>query len=128
MCYDKSMVSWRHGDRQAGEHVTFRVLRILEGLSIFFSFFMLMVLALYLIGSIQQFLDSSQFLLLEILEITAILCVFVTGYYLLVLIVWMVRRRFFVLPRVLYSIAAILLGSMLAYGSSFLSGVFGPVG
>ncbi len=122
------MLAWRRADRQAGEHVTFRVLRILEGLSIFFTFFMLLVLALYLIGSIQQFLDSSQFMLLEILEITSILCVFVTGYYLLVLIVWMVRRRFFVLPRVLYSIAAILLGFMLAYGSSFLGGIFGPVG
>ena len=122
------MLAWRRADRQAGEHVTFRVLRILEGLSIFFTFFMLLVLALYLIGSIQQFLDSSQFMLLELLEITAILCVFVTGYYLLVLIVWMVRRRFFVLPRVVYSVAAILLGFVLAYGSSFLSGMFGPVG
>ncbi len=104
------------------------MLRILEGLSIFFSFFMLLVLALYLIGSIQHFLDSSQFMLLELLEITAILCIFVTAYYLLVLVVWMVRRRFFVLPRVLYSIAAITLGVMLASGSSLLSGVFGPVG
>lgn len=103
-------------------------MRTLEGVSLFFCFFMLLVFALYLMGNMQNFLDRSQHMLLELLEYLALLCAFSTLYYLVMLTIWMIRRRFFVLPRLVYSVCAIVLGGALAFGSSFLSALFLPAG
>lgn len=111
-----------------GEFVTFRLMRTVEGLSLFFVFFMLLVFLLYVIGNTQHFLESSQHMLLQLLEVSALLCSFASAYYLLLLSAWMIRRRFLVLPRIVYSIVAVALGLMFAYGSSFLTVLFTSAG
>lgn len=111
-----------------GEFVTFRLMRTVEGLSLFFVFFMLLVFLLYVIGNTQHFLESSQHMLLQLLEVSALLCSFTSAYYLLLLSAWMIRRRFLVLPRIIYSVVAVALGLMFAYGSSFFTVLFTSAG
>ena len=114
--------------RHPGEFVTFRLMRTVEGLSLFFVFFMLLVFLLYILGNTQHFLESSQRMLLQLLELTSLLCSFCSTYYLFLLSAWMIRRRFIVLPRIIYSVVVIVLGLMFAFGSSFLTVLFTAAG
>lgn len=107
------------------DRISFHIMRVLESASLFFVSFSLSVGALYIIGNYQNFLDRSQFMLLWVLRTGSLLSVLVTSYYLLVLIVWMYRRRFLVLPRILYAVASIVLLTMVLFGVSFLESVFG---
>lgn len=110
------------------EFTTFRLMRNVEGVSLFFSFFMLLVAGLYSIGNFQGFLSASQRMLLEIMEVSGLLCALTSAYYLALLSVWMIRRRFLVLPRILYAVSAIVLGGLFASASSFLTILFTGVG
>lgn len=103
-------------------------MRNVEGISLFFSFFMLLVAALYWIGNYQNFLSESQQMLLEIVEVSGILCALTSGYYLILLSAWMIRRRFLVLPRIIYALSAIVLGGLFAFASSFLTILFTQAG
>ncbi|MFP4510081.1 MAG: hypothetical protein ACLFNQ_08110 [Spirochaetaceae bacterium] len=107
------------------DRISFHVMRVLESASLFLVSFSLSVGALYIIGNYQNFLDRSQFMLLRVLRTGSLLSVLVTSYYLLVLTIWMYRRRFLILPRILYAIASIALLSMVFFGVSFLESVFG---
>ncbi len=110
------------------EFTTFRLMRNVEGISLFFAFFMLLVAALYWIGNYQDFLSDSQRMLLEILEVSGLLCALTSAYYLILLSVWMIRRRFLVVPRIIYAISAIVLGGLFASASSFLTILFTQAG
>ena len=110
------------------EFTTFRLMRNVEGVSLFFSFFMLLVAGLYWIGNFQGFLSESQRMLLEIVEVTGLLCALTSAYYLALLSLWMIRRRFLVLPRIVYAVSAIFLGGLFASASSFLTILFTEVG
>ncbi len=109
------------------DRVSFRLMRALESTSLFFVTFSLSVAVLYGIGNFQDFLDQSLFMLLWVLRVSSLLSVFVTAYYLLVMIVWMVRRRILVLPRVIYALASIVLLLGVLYGVTFLESVFGGI-
>lgn len=110
------------------EFTTFRLMRNVEGISLFFAFFMLLVAALYWIGNYQDFVTESQHMLLEIVELAGLLCALTSGYYLILLSAWMIRRRFLVLPRIIYAISAIVLGLLFASASSFLTVLFSYAG
>jgi hypothetical protein len=107
------------------DRISFHTMRVLESASLFLVSFSLSVGALYIIGNYQNFLDRSQFMLLRVLRTGSLISVLVTAYYLLVLIVWMYRRRLLVLPRILYAVASIVLLTMVLFGVSFLESVFG---
>lgn len=110
------------------EFTTFRLMRNVEGLSLFFAFFMLLVAALYWIGNFQSFLGESQQMLLEILEVSGLLCALTSAYYLILLTIWMIRRKFLVLPRIIYAVSAVALGLAFATASSFLTVLFTQLG
>ena len=89
---------------------------------------MILVVALYWIGNYQDFLSESQRMLLAIAEVSGLLCALTSAYYLILLSVWMIRRRFLVLPRIFYAVSAIILGGLLASASSFLTILFTQAG
>lgn len=105
----------------------FRTLRIVETGNVFSFLASLLVLGLFLIGNYQEFLDTSQFMLLDILAITSIVCVFTGLYYMVTLVMWMVRRRHLVLLRLLYALLATAVGVVLTVTLSLLSALAAPL-
>ncbi|TVQ26923.1 MAG: hypothetical protein EA383_04160 [Spirochaetaceae bacterium] len=107
------------------DRALFRIMRMLESASLFLVSFSLSVGALYIIGNFQSFLDRSQFMLLLVLRGSSFLSVLVTAYYLAFLVMWMFRRRIFVLPRIVYATTSIVLLLMILFGAAYLDSVFG---
>lgn len=105
----------------------FRTLRFVETGNVFSFLASLIVLGLFLVGNYQEFLDSSQFMLLDILSVTSIVCGITGLYYLIALTVWMVRRRHLIVLRFLYGILATAIGSALTLTLSLLEAIASPV-
>ena len=81
----------------------------------------LLTLFLFAVGNFQSFLDSTQLLLLRILEITSLLCV-LFGVYSFITYLWMRRRRRKVRRLgIVFSIASALVGAGLFAGISFIA-------
>ncbi|HUX13423.1 MAG TPA: hypothetical protein VMW87_10360 [Spirochaetia bacterium] len=107
--------------------ILYRLLRTLEGATAFSLLFLLFVLSLFFLGNSQEFLDSSQTLLLDILRFVSLVCGLVGLYYSVGLVAWMVSRRKFVFWRTILASAAVVLGTALSFGVNFVLVLLGPV-
>lgn len=113
--------------RRHSHGTVFRVgIRVFESLTIFFLLNSAVAFLLYLVGNYQEFLDSSQFLLLDVLRVSGLLCTLSGLYYFVSLLVWSLRVRHFYFSRVLFSIAAILVGTVTSGTTMFLAVVVSP--
>ncbi len=105
----------------------FRTLRVVETGNVFSFLASLLVLGLFLVGNYQEFLDNSQFMLLDILAVTSLVCAFTGIYYLVALVMWMVRRRHILLLRFFYALAATAVGAVLTLVLSLLEAIAAPL-
>ncbi len=100
---------------------------MLEAATAFLLLFLLFVLGLFFLGNDQEFLDSSQTMLLDVLRLVSLLCALVALYYTIGLIVWMIRRGRFLLGRTLLGAVSILLGFGLSIGVNLVLVLLAPV-
>ena len=114
-----------HQDQE--NHILYRSVRILEGAYAGLFLFSIFVLALYFLGNYQEFLDSSQTLLLDLLKRTSLICALTSGYYLIGLIIWMIRRRHLTPFRLLFGIVALGISIFFSLGTNFLLIILAPV-
>ena len=105
----------------------YRSMRLLESFTGFFFACSLVVLGMFLLGNYQEFLDQTQTLLLSILRICGLLCALTGIYYTGSLLLWMIRRRRFLLIRVIYALIATSAGIALTLGVTFLTVLLAPV-
>ncbi len=105
----------------------YRNMRLLESITGFFFSCSLVVLGLFLLGNYQEFLDQTQMLMLSILRMCGLLCALTGVYYSGSLLLWMIRRRRFLLLRVLYALIATTSGIVLTLGVTFLTVMLAPV-
>jgi hypothetical protein len=96
-------------------------IRVFESLTILFLLNCLVAFLLYVLGNYQDFLDSSQFLLLDVLRVSGALCTLAGLYYLVSLVVWSLRVRRVLVWRMLFSMAAALVGIVATGTTMFLS-------
>ena len=110
---------------QAHHHrsVLFRTVRIVESANLMFFIGTLLVLGLFVLGNYQEFLDRSQTMLLQLVFFLSLLCVSTGLFYLGSLIAWMVRRRHFLILRVIYGLVATAVGGAGALGIGVLQAV-----
>ncbi|RKX73188.1 MAG: hypothetical protein DRP87_19335 [Spirochaetes bacterium] len=87
---------------------------------IYLFFFNLLVLILFLLGNFQEFLDSTQVLLLEILKISALLFIIFIGYYACMILYFTVRSKRLHFFRLIISLGGFLLGVFLFFLASFI--------
>jgi hypothetical protein len=81
----------------------------------------LLTLFLFAVGNFQNFLDSTQFLLLRLLEVASLLCV-LFGSYSFITHLWMRRRRKKIRRLgIVFSIASVVVGAGLFAGVSFIA-------
>ncbi|MBN2535314.1 MAG: hypothetical protein JXB88_20710 [Spirochaetales bacterium] len=97
---------------------------LLGRLTIFFVLFSLLLLFLYIIGNYQEFLDSSQFLLLKLLEIISLFGAICGMYYIFFLFFIALLEKKILILRFILTILIIILCSILFTGIKFLSSWF----
>ena len=97
---------------------------LLGRLTIFFVLFSIQLLFLYIIGNYQEFLDSSQFFLLKILEIVSLLGGISGTYYIFFLFFVGVIEKKIMILRFILTIISIILCTFLFSGIKFLSSWF----
>ena len=105
----------------------YRNMRLLESISGFFLVSSLVVVGLFLLGNVQEFMDSTQLLLLTILRVSGLLCALTGVYYTISLVVWMFHRRRFLVVRFVYAIVATTVGAGLSLAVTFLGILLAPV-
>jgi len=103
--------------------ILFRTLRIVESANLLFFFGTLLVLGLFVMGNYQEFMDRSQSMLLQMVFFLGLLCVSTGLFYLGALIAWMIRRRHFLILRVIYGLVATAVGGAGALGIGMLQAV-----
>ncbi len=117
-----------HGLHVLDFHPTIlRVMRFLESINIYFFLNVLLVFSLYMLGNFQKFMDSTLLMLMSILQIGGILCALTGGYYLFFLVIWMVRRRKFLIFRSFYSLFSVVSGLSITIGINFITVILEPV-
>lgn len=92
---------------------------VVAGITIFLFFFSLLVLALFLLGNLQNFLDSTQSMLLRIFEISSLLYVVSALYYVVLDIILAIRKK-----RRLHPVSMVLsiAGAALVFGTYLFFG------
>ncbi len=88
-------------------------LRLVESLTGFLLVLALLALGLYIIGSYQDFLDSTQRLLLTLLKSAGGVCSIASLYYTVLAAVWSFRRHHLLLGRLFFGAATALFGASL---------------
>jgi len=81
-------------------------MRLLEGANLFFLLSVLLVVALFVLGNFQEFLDDSLLMLLDLLSTLSVLCIASGVCYVVALVIWMIRRRHFMALRLGYGVLA----------------------
>jgi len=110
---------------QAHHHrsILFRTLRIVESANLLFLIGTLLVLALFVMGNYQEFMDRSQTLLLQMVFFLGLLCVSTGLFYLGSLIAWMIHRRHLLVWRIIYGLVATAIGGASTLGIGILQAV-----
>jgi hypothetical protein len=103
-----------------------RILHVFEGASAFSFFLMLALALLYAIGNLQSFTAETQRMLLGILQGVGFAAVGVNAYALLLIVLWSVRHRNFLLVRFLLSLFSLVLGLALTLGAAFITMLLRP--
>jgi hypothetical protein len=119
----------RRGHRHGGHHpgsFLYHSLRIFESISLFFFIMTFVVIAVFLMGNYQEFQDTTQFLLLGILRVIAVLCSLTSAYYVVTLSVWSITRRHLLPFRFAYALLAVVLGVGAMATTSFLAVMVAP--
>lgn len=102
-------------------------MRILEGANLFFLLTTVLVAVLFVLGNFQEFLDSSQLMLLSLLSVASTLCVASGICYVVALIIWMIRRRHVMIARFLYGLLAVTVGVGLSVAGGALEALVRPL-
>jgi hypothetical protein len=97
---------------------------LLGRLTFFFVVFSLFIFSLYIIGNFQEFLDSSQFLLLKLLEIISLFAGIFSLYYIFFLMFIAIMEKKVMPLRFILTSLSILLSILLFSGIKFLSSWF----
>ena len=112
---------------ESEDHILFRSVRILEGACRALFFFTIFVLGLYFLGNYQEFLDSSQNLLLRVLKTVSLLTALVSLYYLLGLIIWGVHHRILMPGRTIFAFVAFGVSGALTFAANLILVILTPV-
>ncbi|MFP4429823.1 MAG: hypothetical protein ACLFPV_01085 [Spirochaetaceae bacterium] len=88
-------------------------LRLVESLSVFLLVLALLALSLYIIGSYQDFLDSTQRLLLTLLKSAAGVSSIASLYYTVLAAAWSLKRHHLLLGRLVFGAITALFGASL---------------
>lgn len=113
--------------RHPHHHSLYHALRLIESITVFLFLGMLLVLALFFLGNYQEFLDSSQNMLLVILRVTSLASAVVGFYYLIALVIWMAIRKHPLILRTLFSLLVVGVSVLLALGSELVISFLHPV-
>ena len=108
-----------------GSSVLYRTVRILEGVNIYSLVTVLLVVALFVMGNVQQFLDSSLLMLLRLLSVFSLICIASGSFYLISLTAWMIRRRHLMALRSIYGLVSVVLGTLAATATGLLQSLAG---
>lgn len=100
---------------------------MLEAANLFFLLSVLLVTGLFVLGNFQEFLDSSQELLLVALSTLSTLCVASGICYVVALVIWMIRRRHVMAFRLLYGLLATTVGGAVAVLGGALEALVRPL-
>lgn len=106
-----------------GRSVLFRTVRIVGSANVLFFFGTLILLGLFVMGNYQEFLDSSQRMLIYGVFFVGLLCVSTGVFYVVSLVIWMFRRGHLLLFRLIYGVAATAVGGASALGIGLLQAV-----
>lgn len=116
-----------HGKSQSDNFLT-RLLYFVEGLSTIQFFLMLLVFFLYLMGSFQEFSDESNMLLLNMASIMGYSAAIVNFFSLLVIVLWSLRHRIWMVGRMIFSVSSLVLGLGISFIVAVLHGFINPSG
>ncbi len=97
--------------RHSGRSFLTASLRIIESLTGFLLILSLLALSLYVIGTFQEFLPSTQLLLLTLLRSAGGLCAVAAVYYMVLAGIWSARRRHLLLFRLSFGLLATVFGT-----------------
>jgi hypothetical protein len=103
-----------------------RILHVFEGASAFSFCLMVSLALLYVIGNLQSFTADTQRMLLSVLQGVGFAAVGINAYALLLIVLWSVRHRSFLLLRFLLSLFSLGLGLALTLGASFIAMLLRP--
>jgi hypothetical protein len=78
---------------------------------VFFFLAVLITAALFVLGNFQEFLDTSQLLLLQFLSAGGVLCAASGVWYLFSITIWMIRRRHLMLLRLVLTVISTSIGA-----------------
>ncbi len=90
--------------------ILYRTMRLLEGANLFSLLSLVLAAGLFVLGNFQEFLDTSQMLLLRVLSASSMLCIASGLCYVVTLVIWMFQRRHFMVFRLFYGMAATVTG------------------
>jgi hypothetical protein len=102
-------------------------MRLLEGANLFSLLSLLLSAGLFVLGNYQEFLDSSQLLLLRVLSTSSMLCIASGVCYVVTLVIWMFRRGHFMVFRLLYGMVASVAGIVAAFIAGVLETIARPL-
>lgn len=101
----------------------FRTVRIVGSANAFFFVATLLILGLFIMGNYQEFLDSSQAMLLQLLFLSGLLSLSSGLFYIVSLVTWMISRRRIVMIRFLYGLVSAAVGAAAALAIGVLQAV-----
>jgi glucan phosphoethanolaminetransferase (alkaline phosphatase superfamily) len=124
----KSISEYRRLRKSITHHFLLRSLHLLEAATVFFLSSSLMGFSVYILGNFQSFLESTQLRILSLVQITGIIGLVVSLYYLVFLISWIIRRRRIPVARLIYALFALTLHLALAIGSLLIQDLSRGIG
>ncbi len=104
----------------------YHLLRLLEGANVFFLLLVLLLVGLFVLGNFQEFLDSSQLMLLRMMSLASMLCIASGLSYVASLVIWMIRRHHLMILRLLYGLAAIAVAAAVTIAGGALDAFVRP--
>lgn len=105
----------------------YHLLRLLEGANVFFLLMVILFVALFVLGNFQEFLDSSQLMLLRMMSLASMLCIASGLSYVATLVIWMIRRHHLMVLRLLYGLAATVIAAVVTVAGGALDAFVRPV-
>jgi uncharacterized membrane protein len=109
-----------------GHSLLYRIMRLLEGANLFFLLTVLLLAALLALGNFQEFLDSSQLMLLGLLSLASMLGVASGICYIVALVIWMIRRHRLMILRFAYGVVATTIAGAFAVAGGALDAFVRP--
>lgn len=102
------------------------LIRVAESLLVFLFVANLAVLGMFLLGNFQSFADETLYLLLNLLRVSSLASLIISGYYVVLLVVYMARTKRLRLVRFLLGVFFAAFSGALAVGIELLRAVLLP--